>query len=128
VRSGELTTGIAVVNPNNRDESLGMSKVCAKQAITMSATSRFLYTMPIFATTIVLNSLLSTLRLLPRQGSLLGKVTEVCCISTGLWIAMPFNCAFYPQYNQISIDKLEPEIQEKARARGLTHLIYNKGL
>jgi len=66
--------------------------------------------MPIFATTLVLNSLLSKMRLLPKQGSLLGNVTEVLCISTGLWIAMPFNCAIYPQYCEVNIDKLEPEI------------------
>jgi sideroflexin-5 len=128
VRSGELTTGISVVNPNDPNESLGLSKVCAKEGIRMSATSRFLYTIPIFATTITVNSLLSSMRMLPRAGSPMAMILEVLSVSAGLWIAMPFNCAFYTQYNKISIDKLEPEIQAAAKARGLTHLVYNKGL
>lgn len=33
VRSGELSTGIAVTNPNDQSENFGMSKVCAKEAI-----------------------------------------------------------------------------------------------
>ena len=94
----------------------------------MSATSRFLYTIPIFATTLLINSSLNALRMLPRTGSPLRVLTEVYSISTGLWIAMPFNCAFYTQFNKIPIEKLEPEIQEKAKARGLTYLIFNKGL
>lgn len=75
-----------------------------------------------------MNSLLSALRILPKQGSVMRMVSEVLTISTGLWIAMPFNCAFYTQFNKISIDQLEPEIQERARAKGLQYLIFNKGL
>lgn len=128
VRSGELTTGISVTNPNNSEESLGLSQIAAKKAITMSATSRFLYTIPIFAVSLVINSTLNAMRLLPRSGSPLRVITEVLSISTGLWIAMPFNCAFYTQYNKIDVNSLEPEIRDRAKARGLTHLIFNKGL
>jgi len=128
VRSGELSTGIAVVNPNDSKEELGLSKVCAKEAIMKSAASRFMYTMPIFCVPMAFNSMLNSVNLLPKTGHPIRMFTEVIGLSIGLWIAMPMNCAFFTQYSPISIDKLEPELREKAKAKGLTHLIYNKGL
>lgn len=128
VRSGEITSGISVTNPADQSESFGLSQVAAKEAIAKSAASRFMYTIPIFATTLIVNSTLSKLRLLPKPGRPIAMFVEVASISLGLWIAMPFNCAFFTQHCKINVDRLEPAIRDKAKAKGLTHLIYNKGL
>jgi len=41
---------------------------------------------------------------------------------------MPANAGFYVQQTDIEVSRLEPEIQEAAKARGLDYLQYNKGL
>lgn len=117
-----------MTNPANQSESFGLSQIAAKEAISKSAASRFMYTIPIFATTLIVNSTLSKLRMMPTPGKPIAMFVEVASISLGLWVAMPFNCAFFTQYCPISVDRLEPEIRDKAKAKGLTHLIYNKGL
>jgi hypothetical protein len=91
-------------------EDLGKSKVAAQQALMKASASRFVYTAPIFVTPIILNSVLSAVKMLPAAGSKLRILSEVVGISCGLYIAMPVNCALFPQYATIPVSSLEPEI------------------
>jgi hypothetical protein len=52
MRMGELETGVNVTSPTGED--LGKSKVAAKQGLTMICTSRFIQSIPIFATPIII--------------------------------------------------------------------------
>jgi hypothetical protein len=47
---------------------------------------------------------------MPKPKTPLGNFVEVFGVALGLAIAMPVNCALYPQLGEISVDKLEPEI------------------
>ena len=94
IRSGELTSGIGAVNPNDTNDELGKSKACAKEAIKKSAASRFIYTLPIFCTPILFNAMLSSVRMLPKAGPL-KMMIEVLGVTAGLYIAMPLNCALF---------------------------------
>ena len=66
--------------------------------------------------------------MMPKPRSPLGNFVEVCGVALGLAIAMPVNCALYPQQGEISVDALEPEIQKAAKEKGFSVLQYNKGL
>ena len=68
------------------------------------------------------------MRMMPKPRSPLGNFVEVCGVALGLGIAMPVNCALYPQVGEISVDSLEPEIQKAAKEKGFSVLQYNKGL
>ena len=66
--------------------------------------------------------------MMPKPATPLRVVAEFVGVFIGLWLAMPLNCAFYPQFRNIEVSKLEPEIQEAAKAKGILSLSYNKGL
>ena len=74
------------------------------------------------------NYALTKAKLMPTKMGPTRVLLEAMGVALGLYIAMPVNCALFPQFSKIAVSQLEPEIQEKARARNLTHLIYNKGL
>ena len=65
---------------------------------------------------------------MPKPKTPLGNFVEVFGVALGLGIAMPVNCALYPQVGEISVDKLEPEIQKAAKEKGFKVLQFNKGL
>ena len=89
---------------------------------------RSTYTIPIFFLPALWNLALSKAKLMPARMGFTRVMLESLGVALGLYIAMPVNCALFPQFSKIAVNQLEPEIQEKARANNLTHLIYNKGL
>ena len=74
------------------------------------------------------NFALTKARLMPKNVGVTRILLESLGVALGLYIAMPINCALFPQMSRIAVSDLEPEIQEKAKARKLTYLAYNKGL
>ena len=72
--------------------------------------SRVIWAIPIFFTPAIWNMTLEKMRLMPKQRSPLGNFVKVCGVALGLSIAMPLNCALYPQMGEISVNSLEPEI------------------
>ncbi len=74
------------------------------------------------------NFALTKARLMPKNVGVTRILLESLGVALGLYIAMPINCALFPQMSRIAVSDLEPEIQEKAKARKLTYLTYNKGL
>mgnify|MGYP000928611569 CR=1 FL=1 len=65
---------------------------------------------------------------MPKTMGVTRAVLELLGVGLGLYIGMPVNCALFPQMSQIAVAELEPEIAEKARARSLTYVTFNKGL
>ena len=90
--------------------------------------SRAVYSVPIFFVPAFWNLAFRKSRINPKPGTLFGNFVEILGITLGLAIAMPINCALYPQMSQIDINKLEPHIQLAAAEKGITILQYNKGL
>ena len=127
MRDAELKQGIAVKDEVT-NESYGVSKVAAKQAITDTVISRIVYVVPMFFVPALCNLALTKARLMPKQLGVTKVILESLGVALGLYIAMPVNCALFPQFSTIEVSKLEPEIQEKAKAKSVTHLVYNKGL
>ena len=109
MRRSELDNGIAVRDDKTGTE-FGNSKVAARDAIKSTMFSRLVYCLPIFFTPAVWNLALNKLKLMPKSKTPLRIMVEVCGVALGLGIAMPINCALYPQKSEISISKLEPEI------------------
>ena len=79
-------------------------------------------------TPLLINSCLQKVRMLPPVGSKMKIVTEVTGVAIGLYIAMGVNCSIYPQFVPINVNKLEPEIRDKALAKGINTLYFNKGM
>ena len=52
---------------------------------------------------------MKSMKMMPK-GTLLGNVVEATGVALGLYIAIPLNCAIYPQFRNIEVSKLEPEI------------------
>ena len=127
MRRSELETGI-IVRDENTGTEFGSSKIAAQSAITSTMFSRLVYCIPIFFVPAIWNLGLKSLKLMPKPKTPLGTFVEVLGVALGLGIAMPVNCALYPQTSEIEVSKLEPEIQEAAKAKGLSVLQYNKGL
>ena len=126
MRMGEIKSGVSVKDDEGND--YGLSKVAATEGVYKTMVCRSTYTIPIFFTPAVWNLALSKAKLMPARMGFTRVMLESLGVALGLYIAMPVNCALFPQFSKIAVSQLEPEIQEKARAKNLTHLIYNKGL
>ena len=127
MRASEMESGIAVRDEDSGKE-IGLSQIAAKQAIGNTIISRIAYVVPMFVVPAMWTLLLQRFKLMPRQMGVTRLMLESIGIGAGLYISMPLNCALYPQMSRIAVSELEPEIAEQARARHLTHLLYNKGL
>ena len=109
MRRNELSTGISVKHLET-GQDFGKSKVAAKEALTQTMLSRTLYTVPIFFVPALWNFAIRRSRLNPKPGTISGRSIEFIGIVLGLAMAMPLNCALYPQTSQIDVEKLEPQI------------------
>ena len=54
------------------------------------------------------NAALKSMHLMPKARTPLGNIVEATGVAIGLMIAMPTNCAFYPQFRDIEVSRLEP--------------------
>ncbi len=87
-----------------------MSKIAAKKAITDTVYSRIIYVIPMFFVPAICNLILTKAKVMPKQLGLTKVVLESMGVALGLYIAMPVNCALYPQMSKIDVNLLEPEI------------------
>ena len=88
----------------------GPSKVAASEAVWSTIKSRTLYLLPICFVPALWNHALHSLKMMPKAKTPLGVCVESAGVALGLWVAMPINCAFYPQWRNINVNRLEPEI------------------
>ena len=58
---------------------------------------RVTYCIPIFFVPAGLNTLLTMAKLMPKTMGVSRVLVECSCVALGLYIAMPVNCALYPQ-------------------------------
>ena len=109
IRRSELTNGIAVKHEQS-GQDFGNSKIAAREAITKTMLSRASYCVPIFFFPAVWNYTIQRLGRGPKPRTPLGNCVEVIGVALGLAIAMPVNCALYPQISDIEVSKLETDI------------------
>ena len=127
MRKKEIDTGV-LLKDDKTGKEYGMSKVAAFEAISNTLKSRAAFNIPIFFTPLFWNLALKGLNLMPKALTPAGVIAEAGGVALGLYFAMPLNCALYPQNSKIDVERLEPEIRQKAKEDGLTYLSYNKGL
>ena len=126
MRMKELETGVTV--KDEKGNSYGMSQEAAHEGIFSCIKSRAAFNIPIFFAPFFWNQAFRSLNLMPKSKTPAGLLVEFGGVAFGLYLAMPINCALYPQTMKIDVNRLEPAIRDKAKADGLTHLQYNKGL
>jgi hypothetical protein len=55
----------------------------------------------------------------PKTGSPARILQEVFAVGVGLYLGIGTCCSIYPQFVPINVDQLEPEIRERAIAKGV---------
>ena len=110
MRQAELDKGITLKDPKTGLE-FGPSKIASSEAVWSTIKSRTAYLVPVFFVPVIWNTMLQSVRMMPKPATPLRVVAESVGVGIGLWLAMPLNCAFYPQFRNIEVSKLEPEIQ-----------------
>ena len=109
MRYKEMESGISV-KAESTGEDMGLSKKAAEAGINMTMASRCSYCLPIFFIPAFWNMLLSKARLLPKNMGVTRVLLETLGVTLGLYVAMPLNCALFPQQATIAVKDLEPEI------------------
>ena len=95
MRQNEMVTGVSV-RAEGTGEELGKSKIAAKEGIKRTMISRATYCVPMFVVPAIWNMLVSSSKM--YKSGRLGRVAlEGFGVALGLYIAMPVNCALFPQ-------------------------------
>ena len=121
MRFKEMNTGIEVTNADGTI-SYGRSKAAGRKAILESALSRFILPLPALLLPAIFNFILECMGLLPK-GPVASKILEVVIICFSLTFALPMSIALFKQQAVIKDDKIDKEIQGKAK-----EYHFNKGL
>ena len=122
MRNHELKEGIAVTDAEGRE--VGFSVIAAKSAVTETAITRAILPAPILLIPPLIMTQLEKTNLLKARPHLhlpLQVVTCVACFA----VALPVTIALFPQKQEISVNKLEMELQSKTTS---PIVYYNKGL
>jgi tricarboxylate carrier len=127
MRSQEIKKGISVFDKEGNE--VGNSKTAAIYAVGETAASRVINATPIM----VLPPLI-LVKL--QQGFLKGKglgiqtVVNLGLIAATSFVALPFALAVFPQYQAISVDKLEPHLKGKKDKDGneIQTVYFNRGI
>ncbi|OBA28110.1 tricarboxylate carrier [Hanseniaspora valbyensis NRRL Y-1626] len=128
MRSEELKKGIHVYNPDDMDgEPLGVSKKAAFVAVGETAASRVINATPIMVIPPMLllalqKNTLKNASFIKQQAVSLGLITLTS------FIALPFALGVFPQYETLHKASLEPEIQQKMNEKGISKVVFNRGM
>ncbi|CAM9469424.1 unnamed protein product [Lampetra planeri] len=122
MRHNELQEGVDVVDEHGR--VVGTSRTAAKHALAETAVTRIVLPMPILVLPPLIMAMLERTALLRARPRLALPLQTLVCTAT-FAAALPLAIAIFPQYSQIDVSQLEPEIQASTTDKILT---YNKGL
>jgi tricarboxylate carrier len=124
MRSSEISNGIDVFSPDG--ESIGRSSKAAIKAIAETAASRVMNASPIMVLPpLLLLALQRPGRLFCRRPGLVLPVNLLSIFATSI-VALPLAIAVFPQRETMQVNKLEPELQEKAKH--LHFVEFNRGM
>ncbi|KAL2720108.1 sideroflexin-1-like [Vespula squamosa] len=127
MRITELHNGIDLQNESGIE--VGKSKSAAQKAIATVALSRILMASPSMVLSPIIMNYIEKQNLLQKIKWVSAPIQVIIC-GICLTFATPLCCALFVQRVPISVDKLEPEVQEEIRSRDPTiqTVYYNKGL
>jgi len=127
MRFSELKEGIQV--KDKEGNVIGNSKAAAKKALKETAISRAMLPIPCFALPPVVMTLLERLPAFARRPRLHIPVLGVVSVAS-FGLGLPVAIALFPQFAEISSEKLEPELRARLDEKNEAQrsLIYNKGL
>lgn len=118
-------TDISESETSSTPESLGKSRTAAKLAVGETALSRMFNATPIMALPPLVLVRLQRTDWLKSRPRMVLPVNLGLIFATSIF-ALPLALAVFPQRQTISVDKIEPEIQEKAGKGALVE--FNRGI
>jgi len=122
MRLNELDEGIEVVDSDGN--TIGTSKIAAKQALKDTAITRALLPIPLLTIPNMFMTVLERTSLLKNNPRLYMPFNLLIC-TVAFMFALPATIAIFPQMSQIDTSQLEPSIVEKTNHK---FVYYNKGL
>jgi tricarboxylate carrier len=127
MRQQEIKHGINVMDENGK--VLGQSRTAAVTAVSQVVPSRILMAAPAMFFPPLIMAKLERAAFLVKNPWAKAPIT-VLLVGACLTFSTPLCCALFPQQASISVDKLEPELQAKARKQfpNTQKFYYNKGL
>jgi hypothetical protein len=120
-RTPEMEKGISLKDEKTGDIIGPRSKIAANEAVERTVKSRAFGCLPLFFISPAWNAAVTAAGAMPKS-KVPRTMVELIGIGFGLLATMPANAGFYPQISDIEVSRLEPEIQEAAKARGITSL------
>eukprot|EP00918_Siedleckia_nematoides_P102881 GHVU01224666.1.p1 GENE.GHVU01224666.1~~GHVU01224666.1.p1 ORF type:complete len:146 (+),score=22.15 GHVU01224666.1:362-799(+) len=123
MRYGELQTGVGVYDLNG-GQYLGMSQNAARLAVGQTAISRAVLPIPLLLAPLPFISLIHRIPFIFNSWYL-KTLSEICCVSVGVWVGLPIAIAVFPQYAEMNREDMEPHIQAKMTSNKVT---FNKGV
>mmetsp|Transcript_9221 Transcript_9221/g.26984 ORF Transcript_9221/g.26984 Transcript_9221/m.26984 type:complete len:225 (-) Transcript_9221:428-1102(-) len=125
MRQREVIEGIDVQDATGK--TIGKSKEAAKESLRQVVPSRILMAMPaMFVPPVVMERLERTALL--RRMPILKAPCTVLLTGMMLSLSTPLCCAIFPQTATLPVAKVEPDLQEICKSKGVDKIYFNKGL
>ena len=128
VRKEELENGIQLFDEN--DNELGKSVLAAQNALGKCCAARFAWNAPVMiGVPMIMAGLQKAIPALFRS-TRVGMATTVAVSGITCMVAVPPALALFPQYDSISVEKLEDEFHDMRDTNGksIKRVYFNKGL
>lgn len=133
MRSPEIEAGVTVYHEDMRTEVAPASAaelrshVAARKAVMETVYSRILLQIPTFFFPPMF-MMIPPIAALAARSAVANITLNTFVTLVGFGLGLPAAVAVFPQIGSLDVNELEPELQAAAKAKGLSHVYYNKGL
>lgn len=121
MRMAETEKGIDVFSDEELTKKAGVSKVCAKSAVTETAYSRGAMSACSVSIPATLIIALAAIGIAPKN-TVFKNIVEINCVATGLLIGLPFSVSIFPPVSIKNGKDLETDFHSHDK------IYFNKGL
>jgi len=111
MRYAEIEKGIDVASDSECEKTVGVSKICAKNAVVETSISRAIMSISSVAIPSAMILSLGLVGIAP-QGFAPKTILEFCCVGGALRIGLPMSVAVFPPITEKKGSDLEPEFKE----------------
>ncbi|PHJ18491.1 tricarboxylate carrier protein [Cystoisospora suis] len=131
MRGQEIQKGIPVYDADKTE--VGISRKAATQAVIQTAISRVVLPLPVLLLPYPVMSVFNVLLPLTRTNTFIKVGMELSVIFGCLCVGLPLAVGMFPEYSEMSVKNLEPELQAKLRKlaineKPLEKVYFNKGV
>ncbi|PFH34752.1 tricarboxylate carrier protein [Besnoitia besnoiti] len=128
MRGQEIKKGIPVYDADKME--VGVSKNAALQAVVQTAISRVVLPLPVLLLPYPIMSVFNALLPITRTNAFLKVGMELSVIFGCLCVGLPLAVGMFPEYGEMDVKDLEPELQKKLQARlgDIQKVYFNKGV